>query len=248
MERGRYFNESATENLTQTILEMLYHEEGLVNYKAPWIAYPQYLTTVQKLIETDDDIEWSDFYTAMLLRRYQDGENIEKNTPLFKLVAKVNGGENPATAKRPYYYQIIMNLLDNGFTKEALDFIRTKDMNVFLEKVKKNKVFRSILLNKDETDYKEEIFNAYRGIRDDDEDDSETDEEQAKEARKQEIKKLIKSKVLQRALENTTEKTDTLTITDPGKESKLPNEFLNDNRNWENLHKLLPNLKKLKLE
>lgn len=92
IEHGRNVNEPTTENLTQTILRMLYHDEGLQdsNYEAPWIAYPHYLITIQKLVEIDG-IEWSDFYTAMLLRRYGTGEKIEKNTPLFKLVAKVNG-------------------------------------------------------------------------------------------------------------------------------------------------------------
>ncbi|MDR0282015.1 MAG: hypothetical protein LBI53_01465 [Candidatus Peribacteria bacterium] len=145
-----------------------------------------------------------------------------------------------------------MNLLDNGFPTQASNFIKTKDMNVFLKEIGKDKaiskVFSSILLNKDKTDFREEILKAYGGEKDNDDEDVKK-EKIAREERMRKIKTFFpKSKVLQRALENTTEGTESLIIADPGKEGKLPNEWLNDHRNWEDLHQFLPNLKNLTLE
>jgi hypothetical protein len=73
-------------------LERLYKDEGLLNYKAPWIAYTKEQKILEALVAAQDvDIKWLDFYKGILLRKYEAGKEIERVTPLWELIKKMNG-------------------------------------------------------------------------------------------------------------------------------------------------------------
>ena len=164
--RGRNINEATTEHLAQYILERIYKDEWLLDYKAPWISYENDQKIVDQLIETDGiSLKWEDFYKAMLLRKTNKDGKVEINTPLYELIAKSNGLDNSKKIKRPSYYQLIMDILDAGCYKEAEEFIKSKDINVLRNSKTLSwnltKYFGENLLNKNGTDFNEEILNSY---------------------------------------------------------------------------------------
>lgn len=171
-------NEWTTEWLAQFILENRYHDEWLLNYKAPRVAYQQEQDIISKLIKIDwNDIKREDFYKAMLLRKYWDEKNVEFKTPLFELVWKINWWtqlkewDKKISDKRPHYYQLVMHLMDYVNDKNLnnigfiLEFIEKKDISILKNHFWStlNTVFDNTLLNKNKTDFNQTILDWYSG-------------------------------------------------------------------------------------
>ena len=96
--------------------------------------------------------------------RKKDGnpDKVEKNTPLYKLVEKINWKD------RPNYYDIIMNAMDKGVdTDHIIQFIKTKNIKHLKDWLPFDKVLSDVfgknLLTKDGLEFKQEILDAYTG-------------------------------------------------------------------------------------
>lgn len=167
---GHGGNEGTTEHLTHDILERWYKGEWLLNYQAPRTSYEDEQKIVQALVDSQDiNIKWLDFYKGMLLRKHEAGKEIERVTPLWELVKKMNGGDTLLNSPRPYFYQIIMRLADYVNEKNVsnvdfiIDFIKNKDISILKKNlgVNINTVFNKLLLNPSRTDFNDLILKAY---------------------------------------------------------------------------------------
>ncbi len=185
--RGNGYNEATTEHLTQDIMKYWYTIREWLNpkqYKAPWISYEDeqniVWTAIQEINKNDDSysISWNDFQKAMILRKYEnDNQDIKQATPLVELIRKMNWGNILQNQKRPYFFQLVMELIDilqnlpiweynshkRNIYEQAYDrilcFIKTKDLTLI-------RPFRwgirnTTLLNKEKTDFNNLILEKY---------------------------------------------------------------------------------------
>jgi hypothetical protein len=103
------------------------------------------------------------------LRKYEAGKEIERVTPLWELIKKMNGWDTLLASPRPYFYQIIMWLLDYVNQKNTsnidfiIDFIKNKDISILKNKlgVTLDIVFNKLLLNDNKNNFNELIIKAY---------------------------------------------------------------------------------------
>ena len=157
-----WFNEAATESLTWEILSRFHEPYKNPEIKDDYMAYKGYINVIEQM-EKSDGIKKMDFWTAMLIRkRRENPDEVEKNTPLYELVTKINW------KNRPNYYDIIMNAMDKGVDiNHIVVFIKTKNINTLKRGLPEDKklsdVFEQSLLTPDWSDFKAEILNAYRG-------------------------------------------------------------------------------------
>ena len=86
------------------------------------------------------------------------------------MLRKINEGKDLNTAEYPYFYEIIMDMLDYVNRKNTNDidfiisFIKTKDLKILQNKFQSvmDAVFdKRILLNKTGTNFNDTIINAY---------------------------------------------------------------------------------------
>jgi hypothetical protein len=189
-ETWRYLNEASTESLTQEILKKFYLDGGKKYWrKNTWIDIQPYLDdtswyqrwiNILNSLEEIDKIPKALFWKAMLIRKRADWKKVEINTPLYELMTKMNGKEiknNKIKYTRPYYYTLISNTMDfiwslaedDTFRKTNIlkDFITTKNiifLKTHLQAYNKNlsDVFDKQLLNKEGTDFNEEILQTYK--------------------------------------------------------------------------------------
>jgi hypothetical protein len=87
------------------------------------MCYKDYINIIEQIGKTDG-VKKLDFWKAMLIRkRKENPDEVERNTPLYELVTKING------KNRPNYYDIIMNAMDKGVdTDHIIKFIKTKNI------------------------------------------------------------------------------------------------------------------------
>lgn len=168
-------NEWTTEHITQLILKQLYNEEWLIDYVAPRTSYEEEQEIMEAVIKNNWNIKREDFYKAQLLRKYGDEKDIKGPTPLVELLRKMNEGKELNTAKKPYYYQIIMDLTDyvneNNIVKgdEVLNiiskFVETGNINLIKNHfwaVILKEIFDPSLLNRTKTNFNDTILNIYK--------------------------------------------------------------------------------------
>ena len=118
----------------------------------------------------------------LLIRKRGKDKSVEWDTPLFKLMWKVNGRHKEdwkVKYSRPDYYNLISNSMDfthnlysewkisNFDTKWIIDFIAKKDIKILKKYIEDNHkklsdVFDKDLLTKDGKDFKPEILDVYK--------------------------------------------------------------------------------------
>jgi hypothetical protein len=183
-----WMNEAATESLAREILAMWYGTERLGHGKISRLewqikSYKGFINVIDKLNEIDH-VENRDFWKAMLIRKRAKDKSVERNTPLFELIWKVNWRyENDWHIEftRPNYYNLISNSMDFSLkllnenitprrieTDWIVDFITKKDINILKRYIRSqhrrlSDVFDKDLLTKDGKDFKKEILDAYTG-------------------------------------------------------------------------------------
>ena len=164
-----WFNEGATESLAWEILSRWHRP-----YKNPelkvYMTYKNYINIIEQMEKTDG-ITKLDFWKAMLIRkRDENPDEVEKNTPLYELLKKINWKD------RPEYYDIIMNAMDGKIDKRGniikidtdhiIEFIKTKDIQNLKDWLpsgrKLSDVFDKKLLKNDSSDFKQEILDTYK--------------------------------------------------------------------------------------
>lgn len=176
--KGDWYNEATTEHLTQDIMKYWYTEREWLDkslYQAPWESYvaqqkivSESITQVNKADDTT--LSWNDFHKAMILRKYEDdNKNIKKATPLVELIRKMNGWKRLHTQKRPYFFQLVMDLCDLVLEKNislalVINFIQKKDISLlknYFQWSLNTAIKSDILLNKDKTDFNDLILQKY---------------------------------------------------------------------------------------
>ena len=126
------------------------------------MTYKDYINIIEQMEKTDG-IKKIDFWKAMLIRkREKDSDKVEKNTPLYELVEKINWKD------RPNYYNLIMYAMDGGVdTDHIIEFIKTKNIKYLKDWLPFDKVLSDVfgknLLTKDRLDFKQKILDAYTG-------------------------------------------------------------------------------------
>jgi hypothetical protein len=164
-----WFNEGATESLAWEILSR-WHKP----YKDPklkvYMTYKSYINIIEQMEKTDG-VKKIDFWKAMLIRKREENpDKVEKNTPLYELVKKINWKD------RLSYYDIIMNAMDGKIDREGniikidtdhiIKFIKTKNIQNLKDWLPFGKILSDVfdkdLLTKDWKDFKKEILDAYK--------------------------------------------------------------------------------------
>ena len=156
-----WLNEGATEALAWEILCRWHKPYNNPRLKGEYLCYKDYIKIIEQMEETDD-VKKLDFWKAMLIRkREKDPDKVEKNTPLYELVEKINWKD------RPEYYDLIMYAMDGGVdTDHIIEFIKTKNIKYLKDWLPFDKVLSDVfgknLLTKDGLDFKQKILDAYK--------------------------------------------------------------------------------------
>ena len=154
-----WFNEAATESLAWEIVSRWHKPYNNPRLKV-YMCYKDYINIIEQM-EKIDGVKKLDFWKAMLIRkRSESPDSVEKNTPLFELVKKINWKD------RPKYYDLIMNSMDKGIDSDHIvQFIKTKNIKYLKDWLPFDRVLSDVfdknLLTKNGLDFKKEILDVY---------------------------------------------------------------------------------------